>query len=48
MDYNIEKVNQIGKMVAEVIEDAVRQTEVQRVGIGDIERAMRETLQAVG
>ena len=48
MEYNIEKVNQISKMVAEVIEDAVKQTEGERVGIGDVEMALRETLQSVG
>lgn len=48
MKYNIEKVNQISKMVAEVIEDAVKQTEGERVGIGDVEMALRETLQTVG
>ncbi len=48
MDYNIEKINQIGKLLVEVIEEAVRQTEVASVRIGDVEMALRETLQAVG
>ncbi|HEY5729727.1 MAG TPA: hypothetical protein VIS72_06715, partial [Anaerolineales bacterium] len=48
MKYNIEKINQIGKMVAEVIEEAVMQTEEEKVRIGDIEMGLRETLQAVG
>lgn len=48
MEYNIEKINQIGKMLAEVIGEAMRQTEAERVRIGDVEMAMRETLQAIG
>jgi hypothetical protein len=48
MEYNIEKINQIGKMLAEVIEEAMVQTEVEKVRIGDVEMALRETLQAVG
>lgn len=48
MEYNIEKINQIGKMVADVIEEAVTLSEMERVGIGDIEMGLRETLQAVG
>jgi len=50
MNYNIEKINQIGKMVVEVIEEAVSlsESEKERVGIGEIEMGLRETLQAVG
>ena len=48
MEYNIEKINQIGKLLAEVIEEAVTQTEEENVRIGDIEMALRESLQAVG
>ncbi|NJC97690.1 MAG: ISKra4 family transposase [Anaerolineae bacterium] len=48
MNYNIEKINQIGKMVAEVIEEAVMQTGEEKVRISDIEMGLRETLQAVG
>lgn len=48
MEYNIEKINQIGKMVAEVMEEAVSLSEKERVGIGEIEMGLRETLQAVG
>jgi len=48
MEYNIEKINQIGKMLAEVIGEAMTQTEAERVRIGDVEMAMRETLLAVG
>lgn len=48
MKYNIEKINQIGEMLAEVIEEAVTQTAVDGGRIGDVEMALRETLQAVG
>ena len=48
MKYNIEKINQIGKLLAEVTEEAVTQSEVEGVRIGDIEMGLRETLQAVG
>jgi hypothetical protein len=48
MEYNIEKINQIGKMLAEVIEEAIVQTEEEQVRIGDVEMALRESLQAVG
>jgi hypothetical protein len=48
MKYNIEKINQIGKMLAEVIEEAAGQTEAESVRIGDIEMALRESLVAIG
>jgi hypothetical protein len=49
MKYNIEKINEMGKMLAAVIEDAVKQTEEEEgVGIGDVEMRLRETLQAIG
>jgi hypothetical protein len=48
MEYNIEKINEIGKMLAEVIEEAASQVEVESVRIGDVEMALREILQAVG
>jgi hypothetical protein len=48
MEYNIEKINQIGKMLAEVIEEAVQETEAENVRIGDIEMALREKLLAIG
>jgi hypothetical protein len=48
MKYNIEKINEIGKMLAVVIEDAI-QTEVQaQVLIGDVEMALRESLREIG
>jgi len=48
MEYNIEKINEIGKLLAEVIEDAVQQIEAESIRIGNIEMALRETLQAIG
>ena len=48
MEYNIEKINEIGKMLAEVVGEAMRQTEEEQVRIGDVEMALRETLKAVG
>lgn len=48
MEYNIEKLNEIGNMLAEVIEEAVRQSEADGARIGDVEMALREVLQAVG
>ena len=48
MEYNIEKINQIGKMLAEVIEEAVRQTESESIRIGNIEMALRENLRVIG
>jgi hypothetical protein len=48
MEYNIEKINQIGKMLAEVIEEAVQQTEAESVRIGNLEMALRENLLVIG
>jgi hypothetical protein len=48
MEYNIEKINQIGKILAEVIEEAVQQREAESVRIGNIEMALRENLLAIG
>lgn len=49
MKYNIEKINPIGQLLAEVIEEAVRQKEEgENIRIGNIEMALRENLQAIG
>ena len=48
MEYNIEKINQIGKMLVEVIEEAVGQTESRSICIGNIEMVLRENLLAIG
>jgi len=46
MEYNIEKINQIGKLLAEVVEEALEGQE--SVLILDIEMAMRESLLQIG
>lgn len=48
MEYNIEKINQTGKLLAEVIEEVVGQTESENIRVGDIEMALRENLLATG
>jgi len=48
MKYNIETINEIGKMLAEDIEEAVGQTEAKSVRIGDVEMMLREHLKAIG
>lgn len=48
MEYNIEKINKIGKLLAEVIGEALTQMEEEKVRIGDVEMALRETLKAAG
>ena len=48
MKYNIEKINEISKLLAEVVEEAI-QTEGQTEGlIGDVEMALRESLREIG
>jgi hypothetical protein len=42
--YNIEKINKIGKLLAEVVEEAAKQTEAESVRISKIEMALRENL----
>jgi hypothetical protein len=48
MEYNIEKINEIGKMLAEIIGEAMMQRGEEQVRIGDVEMALRETLKAAG
>lgn len=48
MKYNIEKINQIGKMLAEVVEDAIQAEGREGILIGDVEKAIRESLLKVG
>ena len=48
MKYNIEKIHQIGKLLAEVIEEAVEQTDAESLRIGNIEMTLRENLLAIG
>ena len=48
MKYNIEKINQIGKLLADVVEEAVQAGRQEGVLIGDIEMALREGLRVIG
>jgi hypothetical protein len=48
MKYNIEKINQIGKLLAEVVEEAIQAEGQERVLIGDVGMAIRESLLKVG
>jgi hypothetical protein len=48
MKYNIEKINEIGKMLAEIMEEGMGQAEREKVRIGDVEMELRKNLQAVG
>ena len=48
MEYNIEKINVIGKLLAEVIEEAMREAGSEGKLIGDVEMAMRESLREIG
>ena len=48
MKYNIEKINQIGKLLAEVVEEAIQVESQEGVLIGDIEMALRERLREIG
>lgn len=48
MKYNIEKINQIGQMLAEVVEDAIEAEGREGIKIGDVELAIRESLLKVG
>ena len=48
MKYNIEKINQIGKMLAEIVEEALEEEGQEGVRIGDIEMGLRESLREIG
>lgn len=48
MKYNIEKINEISKLVAEVVEDALKTEGPAEVLIGDVEMALRESLREIG
>ncbi len=48
MKYNIEKINEIGKMLAEVVGDAIQTEGQAEVLIGDVEMALRESLREIG
>ena len=48
MKYNIEKINEIGKMLAEVVAEAIQTEGQAEVLIGDVEMALRESLREIG
>jgi hypothetical protein len=48
MKYNIEKINEISKLLAEVVEDAIKTEGQAEVLIGDVEMALRESLREIG
>ena len=48
MKYNIEKINEIGKMLVEVIEEAILDEGKEEVLIGDVEMRIRESLREIG
>ena len=48
MKYNIEKINQISQLLAEVVEEAIKTDGKEGVLIGDVEMAMREGLREIG
>src|SRR5512139_1438930 len=48
MKYNIEKINEIGKMLAGVIADGIKTEGQAEVHIGDIEMMLRESLREIG
>jgi len=47
-EYNIEKINQISEMLAEVVEEAIKAEGQEKTLIGDVEMAMREGLREIG
>lgn len=48
MKYNIEKINQIGNLLAEVVEEALEMKGQEEVLIGEIEMVLRESLLKTG
>jgi hypothetical protein len=48
MKYNIEKINEISKLLAEVVEEAIKAEGQTEVLIGDVEMAMRESMREIG
>jgi len=48
MKYNIEKINQIGKLLAEVVEEALKTEGKKKALIGDVEMALRESMLKIG
>jgi len=48
MKYNIEKINQIGKLLAGVVEEALKTEGEKEALIGDVEMALRESMLKIG
>ena len=48
MKYNIEKINQISQLLAEVVEEAIQAEGQEEALIGDVEMVMREGLRVIG
>jgi hypothetical protein len=48
MKYNIEKIKEISKLLAEVVEEAIKTERSAEVRIGDVEMALRESLREIG
>lgn len=48
MKYNIEKINEIGKLLAEIVEEALAGEGKEDVRIADVEMEVRESLREVG
>lgn len=48
MKYNIEKINEIGKQLAEIVEEALAGEGQEDVRIAEIEMGVRESLREVG
>jgi hypothetical protein len=48
MEYNLEKIKQISKLLAEIVEEAIRTKGQDEVLIGDMEMAMQESLLKIG
>jgi len=48
MNYNIEKINQIGKLVAEMVEEALAGEKKEEIRIVDVEMGLRESLREIG
>jgi hypothetical protein len=48
MKYNIEKINEIGKLLAEIVEEALAGERQADVRIADVEMGVRESLREVG
>lgn len=48
MKYNIEKINEIGKLLAEIVEEALAGESKEDIRIADLEMEVRESLREIG